>query len=111
MEEKLKTIIEEYNSINPKLVTPTRLLILTLLKFHKDGLQFREFKESIHISDGNLYSNLEILKSISLISSEKVDIDNKTIELNSISLEGLSELDKTNEWMKKLRDFGDQNEI
>ena len=110
MEKKLKALLEEYPSINSKIFTPTRLLILNLLKFHKDGLQFREFQESIQISDGNLYSNLEILKSLSLIESEKIDIDNKSIELYTISAEGLTKLNKTNKWMNKLQDFGDQNE-
>lgn len=94
MEKKLKSLIDSYYSINPKIVTPIRLLILNLLKFHKDGLQFREFKEAIQISDGNLYSNLEILKGLSLINSEKVDIDNKSIEIYSLTSEGLIELKK-----------------
>ena len=110
MEEKLKTIIDGYYSINSKIVSPTRLLILNLLKFHKDGLQFREFQESINISDGNLYSNLELLKEISLINSEKIDIDNKSIEIYILTSEGLNELNKTNKWMKNLQDFGDQIE-
>lgn len=110
MEKKLKELLEKYSSINSKIFTPTRLLILNLLKFHKDGLQFREFQESIHISDGNLYSNLELLKSLSLINSEKVDLDNKSIEIYTLSIEGLTELNKINKWLKDLQDFGDQNE-
>ena len=110
MEEKLKQIIESYYSVNSKVVTPTRLLFLSLLKFHKEGLQFREFKESIQISDGNLYSNLEILKSFSFITSEKIEIDNKLIEVYNITPKGQAELKKTQKWLKNLQEFGDQIE-
>ena len=108
MEKKLRELLDEYYTMNPKIFTPTRLLILNLLKFHRDGLQFREMMESIQISDGNLYSNLEILKTLLLIISEKVEIDNKTIELYSISTEGLNELSHISEWLKKIQEFGDK---
>ncbi len=103
MEKILREILDEYYHINSKIFTPTRILILNLLKFHRDGLQFREMKESIRISDGNLYSNLEILKKLNLIQLEKVQIDNKMLDCYSISKEGTQELSKIDKWQLKLK--------
>jgi hypothetical protein len=102
MEKKLQMILDEFYQINSKIFTPTRILILNLLLFHRDGLQFREFVESIKISDGNLYSNLEILKSLSVIHSEKEQIDNKMLEIYEITEKGITELKKINTWIQNM---------
>ncbi|MHA1674466.1 MAG: transcriptional regulator [Promethearchaeota archaeon] len=103
MDKILKQILDEYYLINSKIFTPTRILILNLLHFHRDGLQFREMNESIKISDGNLYSNLEMLKNLTVIQSEKVQIDNKMLEIYTISEKGIQELAQIDLWLQKFK--------
>jgi DNA-binding MarR family transcriptional regulator len=103
MEKILQQILEEYDHINSKIFTPTRILILNLIQFHREGLQFRELKEGIKISDGNLYSNLELLKNLDLLESEKVQIDNKMLEIYTITEKGAQELAKIDSWLQKLQ--------
>jgi len=107
MEKNLREILERYHRVNVKLFTPTRLLILHMLNFHRDGLQFRELVESIKISDGKMYSDLEILKGLDLVESEKIEIDNKKIEIYSITTNGGEELEKIRSWLKKLYELGE----
>ena len=103
MKKTLRQILDEYDHINSKIFTPTRILILNLIKFHREGLQFRELKEGIKISDGNLYSNLEMLKNLELIESEKVQIDNKKLEIYTITEKGARELARIDSWFQKLK--------
>ena len=102
MEKLTQEILEKYTKIDPKIFTPTRILLLYLLKFYKDGIQYRELKENLKISDGKLYSNLELLKEIGSINVEKVQIDNKMIEIYTLNDSGKEIIDDISDWIDKL---------
>ena len=103
MENNLKKIISIYDDIESHKFSATRLMLLSFLKLHRDGLQFRELKARISISDGKLYANLEKLKDLAVINSEKLKIDNKMLEVFMITPEGEKILEKTFEWVNYLR--------
>ncbi len=103
MESNLKKIISIYDDIESQKFTATRLMLLSFLKLHRDGLQFRELKAGLSISDGKLYANLEKLKNSAAINSEKFKIDNKMLEVFMITPEGEKILEKTFEWIDYLR--------
>ena len=103
MESNLKKIISIYDDIETQKFTATRLMLLSFLRLHKDGLQFRELKARLSISDGKLYADLEKLKELAAKTKEKFKIDNKMLEIFMISPEGEKILEKTFEWVEYLR--------
>lgn len=99
----IKDLIESSKKINSKAFNLTRCLILSLINFYKDGLQFRELKTFLNISDGKLQSNLDFLIEISYIKKIKVDLDQKSIHIFMIDKLGKNELKKIIEWISYLK--------
>lgn len=100
MSDNILTFLEASNTLNKKTLSLTRLQILTLLAYFSDGIQYRELKTGLNISDGKLISNLKLLKSMKYIDCFSVKIANKTLDVYRLTKEGREELEKTTSWMK-----------
>lgn len=111
MNDDVSRLLETSETLNSQTLSVTRCVILALLSYFVDGVQFRELKASLRISDGKLISNLKILKKLGYIEKSEVEIDRKKIDLYSLNSKGRKELSKITEWMKlieKLTKEGDE---
>ncbi|MBM3292555.1 hypothetical protein FJY84_07740 [Candidatus Bathyarchaeota archaeon] len=100
MEENIQSLIENSVTFNNKTITVNRSLILFLLSYFKDGLQYRELKNSLNISDGKLASNLNYLHDFGYLKKEEVEIDNKKLDVYFLTELGRREVEKIFEWME-----------
>jgi DNA-binding MarR family transcriptional regulator len=98
--DNVQSFLEISNKLNTKTLSLTRLQVLTLLAYFNDGIQYRELKTALNISDGKLISNLKLLRAMKYIDCFPVKIDNKTLDVYRLTREGREELEKTASWMK-----------
>jgi len=103
MSDSVQTFLEASNRINSRTVSLTRFQILTLLAYFKDGLQYRELKATLGISDGKLISNLNLLMIMHYIKKFVVEIDHKKLDVYTLTKEGKKELEKMTAWMKLIQ--------
>ena len=80
-ENILKKLIESSRKINSNIFNLNRIIILALIAYIRDGLQYRELKTILNVSDGKLQSNLNLLEDMGYIKKEKVNIDKKKITI------------------------------
>ena len=99
MNDYIRLLLEQTNNINGKVISLTRILILSLLNYFKDGLQYRQLKTALRISDGKLHANLERMIEMGYIEKSLVEIDNKELTTFFITPRGRNELSKIVEWM------------
>jgi DNA-binding MarR family transcriptional regulator len=102
----IKELIENSKKINSRALTLTRCLLLALMNFNKDGLQFRELIPLLNISDGKLKSNLDFLEEVGYINKVQIQLDQKKLHIYLITEEGENELKNMSNWMKILINLG-----
>ena len=109
----LENIIEESEKINSNVFSLTRSILLALITYFIDGLQFMELKTALNISDGKLASNLRFLIRNGYLLEEQTTLDNKRIKYYSITSEGKREFEKILNWMELIKELleEDKNEI
>lgn len=90
----LKNLVEYSNKINSKVFNLTRFLILTITTYVGDGIQYRELKTLLNISDGKLKANLDSLQEMGYINKIKVQVDQKLMHIYRITEPGNKELQK-----------------
>jgi hypothetical protein len=97
-DDALRQMINDSHQINKKVFTTDRCVILLLLYCCKDGLQYREIKNLLKISDGKLIADLNTLEKEIFISKHFEKLDNKTLDVYIISEKGVSEIKKCREF-------------
>ena len=97
-ENLIKNLIENSKKINSRVFNLNRYMILALTFYIKDGLQFRELKALLNVSDGKLQSDLDNLKEMGYIQKIKVDLDNKKVTIYMINDSGNNEIEKIISW-------------
>lgn len=97
--DDLKSFILRAKGINSRVFKLTRILILMLTWYIRDGIQYREFKSFLDISDGKLYSNLKLLKEMGYIKQEDITLDQKSMHIYLITELGKKELEKIISWI------------
>lgn len=90
----LKNLVESSNKINSKVFNLTRFLILSTTSYIRDGIQYRELKTLLNISDGKLKANLDALQEMCYINKIKVQVDQKLMHIYRITESGNKELQK-----------------
>ena len=103
LNDYVSRLLEASETLNSQTLSLTRCIILALLSYFAEGVQFRELKASLKISDGKLISNLKILKKLGYIEKTEVEVDRKKIDVYSLSPAGRKEVDKITDWMKPSR--------
>lgn len=99
----LDEIIKGTEKINSKACTLNRSLLLALCYYFIDGIQFRELKTALNISDGNLSSNLRALIKVDYLKEEEAIMDKKKIKYYSITENGKKELEKILDWIELIK--------
>lgn len=110
-ENLIKRLIENSNKINSKVFNITRCAILALTLYIRDGLQYREFKTLLNISDGKLQSDLENLREMGYIQKIKVELDKKIITIYMITEFGIKELEKISSWINVIELMSRNNNV
>jgi DNA-binding MarR family transcriptional regulator len=100
MNDEIHLLLGASEKLNSRIVTLTRCLILALLAYFVDGIQFRELKVALKMSDGKLISNLNQLRATGYIVKSEVEVDKRKIDVYSLTEKGRNELSKIVEWMK-----------
>ena len=100
MNDDIRLLLEVSEKLSDQTVSVTRCAIFALLAFFVGGVQYRELKTSLGISDGKLFSNLKILKKLGYIEKAEVEIDNKKVDVYSLNPKGRKEVNKIIQWMK-----------
>ncbi len=101
-ENFIKDLVENSKKINSKAISLTRCILLSLMNFNRDGLQFRELKAVLDISDGKLKSNLDFLEGVGYIKKVQIQLDQKKMHIYLITNSGESELNNILDWVKIL---------
>jgi DNA-binding PadR family transcriptional regulator len=68
----------------------------------KDGVTYRDLKVALMVSDGALYSNIKALEAMDYVNSDKVKVENKTLERYRITEEGLRAFINVKRWLADL---------
>ena len=102
MNDEIQNLLDISEKLNTKTISLNRCLILGLLSYFADGIQYRELKSALKISDGKLIANLNELKSMDYIKKSEVEVDQKKVDVYFLSEQGRNELAKIIEWMKKI---------
>ncbi len=107
-ENIMKKIIENSKKINSNVFNLIRCLILALASYIKDGIQYRELKVLLNISDGKLQSNLNNLTEMGYINKVKVKLDKKELTIYMITDSGKKELEKIILWVNELNQIWEE---
>lgn len=99
-QEFLNDLIEQSKALNEKSLSLTRCLLMALMKFNEDGIQFRELKTILNISDGKLKSNLDFLEEVNYIKKVQVQLDQKKMHIYMLTEAGKKEIKKLVEWIQ-----------
>lgn len=102
-EDDVCLLLEISESVNDIIISFTRCLILTLLAYFMDGIQYRELKAALKISDGKLISNLNKLTELQYIEKFEEEIDHRKIDVYTLTENGRKELERIIEWMKLIK--------
>ncbi len=100
MNDDIQSLLDASETLSDQTVSVTRCAILALLAFFVDGVQYRELKAALKISDGKLFSNLQLLKKLGYIEKSEVEVDNKKVDVYSLNAQGRKELNKITRWMR-----------
>lgn len=106
MNSEVQLLLESYKKINSSIVSLTRCLILSLLSYFVDGIQYRELKTALNISDGKLISNLNKLHTLNYIEKFETQVDKNKIDVYILTEEGKAELTRIIEWMDLVKKVG-----
>ncbi len=99
MKDNIRMLLDASERINSKTVSSTRCQLLALLTYFADGLQYREMKAALKISDGKLISNLNRLEEMALIEKSAVKLERKKLAVYSLTPEGKRTANKIARWM------------
>lgn len=100
MRDNIETLFHASEKMNEDTMSLLRCLILTMLSYYRDGLQFRELKTVFQISDGKLAYNLDKLVEFQYIKKGHIDFDNKKLTIYTLTADGKNEVKKMSEWME-----------
>jgi DNA-binding PadR family transcriptional regulator len=105
------SLIEESKALNSSVFSLIRLLLLTsLASVGQEWVTYRELKAAFQVSDGALYTNINVLKKMGYVESKTIALEGKKLESYRVTKEGLSELDRVKNWLKKLLECGREKE-
>ena len=103
MNDDIRILLENSKKINSKTISLIRFLLLALLAYFVDGLQYREMKAALGISDGKLISNLTRLEVMGYIDKSVTKLERKEISVYSLTSKGKGEVKKIADWLNLIQ--------
>jgi DNA-binding MarR family transcriptional regulator len=110
MNDDIYLLLAASEKLNSRIVTLARCLILALLAYFVDGIQFRELKAALKMSDGKLIANLNWLRAMGYIVKSEAEVDKRKVDVYSLTAKGKTELDKIVEWMKLVQNVSSEGD-
>jgi len=107
--DDVSLLLGKSERINGSAISLTRCLILTLLAYFMDGIQYRELMVALKISDGKLISNLNKLLEFQYIEKSEEKINRKKITVYTLTENGRKELKRIVEWMELIKKVAKEN--
>jgi DNA-binding PadR family transcriptional regulator len=108
MQNDILSILNESEGLNAKVFSLVRLkLLASLATLGLDGATYRELKAALDINDGVLFANLNVLKDMGCLTSEKITSEGKELELYTITPEGQDEWKRTKAWLCRFLNCGE----
>ena len=104
-DQRFADILEISRRINSDVINLTRCTLLAVVYCFKDGLQYRQLKANLDISDGKLISNLNKLRDMGYVEKKEEVLDKKTLDVYTISSKGEEELKKVLVWADLISRF------
>ena len=77
-------------------------MLSNLAALNTEGATYRELKASLRLDDGILYANLKVLEKMGYLATSKVKVDNKELDVFSITEQGRLEWQQVKAWLKNL---------
>jgi DNA-binding MarR family transcriptional regulator len=111
MNDDIYLLLGASDKLNGRVVSLSKCLILVLLFYFMDGIQFRELKAALKMSDGKLISNLNGLRAMGYITKSEAEVDKRKVDVYSLTEKGRLELSKIVDWMnliQKVASEGDE---
>jgi len=105
MSDNVSMLLDASQRINSKTISLTRCLLLSLLAYFADGLQYREMKTALGISDGKLIANLQQLEAMGYVEKSAAKLGRKKLAVYSLTPEGRKEVNKIAGWMKLVQEM------
>ncbi|MFH0971760.1 MAG: transcriptional regulator [Candidatus Micrarchaeota archaeon] len=100
MEDRRLSLVQQAKSINSKIISLPRLLILvTIAKFKQDGVSYRELKAGLELGDGVLFANLRTLEQMGYLESKKVKLSGEEMTVYCLKKEGQEALFAAKRWL------------
>ena len=107
MQDDILSILNESEALNAKVFSLVRLkLLASLAVLGPDGATYRELKAALNINDGVLFANLNVLKDMRYLTSEKITSEGKELELYTITPNGQDEWNRVKTWLCRFLDCG-----
>ena len=100
---QMNRIFESSQQIDENIFSLTKIILLFLNIYYRDGLQYRELKTMVKISDGKLISNLNKLTELELLEKEMVKIDKKELNFYRITVKGKQQVNLFLEWIDVMK--------
>lgn len=110
MNDDIYLLLGASEKLNSRVVSLARCLILALLAYFVDGIQFRELKAALKMSDGKLISNLNGLRAMGYIMKSEAEVDERKVDVYSLTDRGRIELSKIVEWMKLVKNVASEGD-
>ncbi|MHA1733481.1 MAG: transcriptional regulator [Promethearchaeota archaeon] len=107
MQDEIKDFLDSSRALNSDVFTLTRIQLMVLLNYSFEGVQYRELKAALGISDGNLKANLNKLETLNYIEKNEIEMDNKKLSSYSLTSLGKKEVDKFFKWIKIVQSLGE----
>lgn len=80
MGDDIQGLLNTSKIVNSKVISLTRCLILALVAYSVDGIQYRELKVALNISDGKLIANVNRLALMGYINKSEIELDQKKMD-------------------------------
>lgn len=101
MEDKIIGLVSEAKTLNSKVFSLPRILILTSLEQLDDDVTYRELKAGLELDDGVLFASLNVLEEMDYIKSKGIKLENKNMTSYQITGEGKQMLNMVLSWFMK----------
>lgn len=95
-------LLERAGALNSKLFTLPRIQMLSILDYYyPDGVEFRELKAALKMTDGKLLTNIYALQRMGYVKSAKVRVETKSLSTYRLTLEGRGDFAKARAWLRE----------
>lgn len=107
MRKDILALNEEARALNKSVFSLLRLQLLSsLADLGQESVTYRELKAALQVTDGALYSNINVLIEMGYVKSAKVTLEGKELESYQLTDEGRAEWERVKAWLTMFLNCG-----